>query len=42
MQISKFSREQIAQAVRQVENETPLVELGRKVQVEEQTFYRWQ
>jgi putative transposase len=32
---------QIAQALRQAEGGTPVVEICRKLQVTEQTFYRW-
>jgi len=38
---SKFSPEQIAQALRQAESGTPIVEICRKLQVTEQTLYRW-
>lgn len=41
MRTSKFSPEQIAQALRQVESGTPVVEICRKLRVTEQTFYRW-
>jgi putative transposase len=41
MRTSKFSPEQIAQALRQAEGGTPVVEICRKRQVTEQTFYRW-
>jgi putative transposase len=41
MRTSKYSREQIAQALRQAESGTPIVEICRKLQVTEQTFYRW-
>lgn len=40
MQTSKYSPEQIAQALRQAENGTPIVEICRKLQVMEQTFHR--
>lgn len=41
MQTSKFSPEQIAQALRRAESGTPIVEICRKLQTTEQTFYRW-
>lgn len=41
MRTSKFSPEQIAQALRQVASGTPVVEICRKLQVTEQTSYRW-
>lgn len=41
MRTRKFSPEQIAQALRQVESGTPVVEICRKLQVAEQTFSRW-
>ena len=41
MWTGKFSPEQIAQALQQVESGTPIVEICRKLQVTEQTFYRW-
>jgi putative transposase len=41
MRTSKFSPEQIAQALRQAESGTPIVEICRKLQVTEKTFYRW-
>ena len=41
MRTSKYSPEQIAQALRQAESGTPVVEICRKLQVTEQTFYRW-
>ncbi len=41
MRTSKCSPEQIAQALRQAESGTPIVEICRKLQVTEQTFYRW-
>ena len=41
MRTSKYSPEQIAQALRQAESGTPIVEICRKLQVTEQTFYRW-
>ena len=41
MRTSKFSPEKIAQALQQAESGTPIVEICRKLQVTEQTFYRW-
>ena len=41
MRTSKYSPEQIAQALRQAESGTPIVEICRKLQETEQTFYRW-
>ena len=38
MRTSKYSPEQIAQALRQAESGTPVVEICRKLQVTEQTF----
>ncbi len=40
MRTSKFSPEQIAQALRRAETGTPIVEICRKLQLTEQTFYR--
>jgi putative transposase len=41
MRTSKFTPEQVAMAPRQAESGTPVVEICRKLQVTEQTFYRW-
>jgi putative transposase len=41
MRTSKFTPEQVAMALRQAESGTPVVEICRKLQVTEQTFYRW-
>ena len=41
MRTSKYTAEQIATALRQAESGTPVVELCRKMQVTETTFYRW-
>lgn len=41
MRKSKFTPEQILQALRQAEGGTPVVEICRKLGVTETTFYRW-
>lgn len=41
MRTSKFTDEQQALAVRQVDAGTPAVEVCRKLGITEQTFYRW-
>ena len=41
MRPSKFSEDQIAQALRQVEAGTPAVQVCRKLGITETTFYRW-
>lgn len=38
---ARFSEEQIAYALRQVEQGTPATELCRKLGISEQTFYTW-
>ena len=41
MKKSRFTEEQVAYALRQVESGTPVAEVIRKLGVTEQTFYRW-
>lgn len=41
MRTSKYSSEQISQALRQAESGTAVVDICRKLQVTEQIFYRW-
>jgi putative transposase len=41
MRPSKFTEQQILQALRQVQAGTPAVEMCRKLGVTETTFYRW-
>ena len=41
MRTSRFSNEQIVQALRQAETGTPVVDICRKMGVTETTFYRW-
>lgn len=41
MRTSRFSVEQIALALRQVEAGTPVEEICRKLEIAEATFYRW-
>ena len=41
MKRKRFTEEQIAFALRQVEGGVPVKEVCRKLQISEQTFYRW-
>lgn len=41
MRTSRFSNEQIVQALRQAETGTPIVDICRKLGITETTFYRW-
>jgi len=41
MKKSKFTEEQIAYALRQVESGTSVLDACRKLGITEQTFYRW-
>jgi putative transposase len=41
MKRKRFTEEQIAFALRQVESGVPAKEVCRKLQISEQTFYRW-
>ena len=41
MRPSKFTRDQIVQALQQVKAGTPAVEVCRKLGITETTFYRW-
>jgi putative transposase len=38
---SRFSDEQIAHALRQAENGTPIADIARKLGISENTFYSW-
>jgi putative transposase len=41
MKKSHFTAEQITFALRQAESGTPVAEVCRKMQISDQTFYRW-
>ena len=41
MRPSKFTRDQIVQALQQVKAGTPAVQICRKLGITETTFYRW-
>jgi putative transposase len=41
MKMSRYTEEQIAFALRQVESGTPVAEVIRKMGITEPTFYRW-
>jgi putative transposase len=41
MKTSKFTEEQIAYTLRQVEGGTSVSEVCRRIGISEQTFYRW-
>jgi len=41
MRPSKFSEEQVADALRQVKTGTPAVDVCRKLGITQTTFYRW-
>ena len=41
MRKSKFTEEQMAHALRQVEGGTPVDDVCRKLGISQQTFYRW-
>ncbi len=41
MRPSKFTEDQISQALRQVDAGTPAVQVCRKLGITETTFYRW-
>ena len=41
MRPSKFTKDQMVQALRQVKDGTPAVQVCRKLGITETTFYRW-
>ena len=41
MRSSRFTPEQVAMVLRQVESGTPVAEICRKMEITETTFYRW-
>jgi len=41
MKKTRYTAEQVAFALRQVESGTPVPEVCRKMEISEQTFYRW-
>ena len=41
MKTTRYTDEQIAFALRQAETGTPVQEVIRKMEISEQTFYRW-
>jgi putative transposase len=41
MKSSRYTAEQVAFAMRQAESGTPVPEVCRKMEISEQTFYRW-
>ncbi len=41
MKKSRYTAEQIAFALRQAESGTPVPEVCRKMEISEQTYYRW-
>jgi putative transposase len=41
MKRTRYTAEQVAFALRQAESGTPVAEVCRKMEISEQTFYRW-
>jgi putative transposase len=41
MKSSRYTAEQVAFAMRQAESGTPVPEVCRKMEISEQTYYRW-